>query len=723
MEDFRPQVSSQVQRLKFLIKHYAKAIIIFLVVVFFLIPVITYLWFVRDLGDKNSIMNRNNSGVQLLDDKGEVFFTFYSPKEITFVPLSDISVNIQEAVVAAEDKDFYENRGFSPRGIGRAFVNNITSAAIKEGGSTITQQLVKTALLSSHRNFLRKYQELILALDIERRYSKEDILEMYLNTIYFGEGEFGIENAAQKYFGKKAKDLNLAESSMLVAILPAPSALSPISGDADRAKQRQEMVLSQMEEQGYITEKEKDAAVAATIRYAPQKEEEVNTIAPHFALMVRDYLIEEFGEEKITRNGYKVKTTLNREWQEYAQTTVLNRVNALARNKVTNGAAIVQDPKTGEIKVLVGSKEWSNDDFGKFNIAVANRQPGSSFKPIIYSRAIEDKDITAASLIDDKATSFGNYKPNNYDKKFRGPVTVRRSLANSLNIPSVKIMEQVGVKNGVDQAEKMGITTLDKKTDYGLPLVLGAGEVKLIELTGAYATLANKGEHKAPKFILEIKDKKGEDVDVDDPKSEADGIDEGAAFIISSILSDANARAEVFGSALNTSRNAAVKTGTTENFRDAWTMGYTPSVVVGVWVGNNDNTPMDNIAGSLGAAPIFTALMNRISGELPNESFSQPGSVVQKQICLEPGQIFNPSPNPSPSASPGLSALKEFFLKGTEPKECELPSPTPSPSPSASPSPSPTEQPQPSPSPSPSPIPPSPSPILSPSPLPSPLTP
>lgn len=669
-----------------------------LIAFFVLFPLFTYVYFARDLTDKQSIMNRNNAGVTLLDDKGEVFFTFYSPKELDPVALGDISENVQNAVIASEDRDFYTNPGFSPRGIARAFITNLNARQIREGGSTISQQLVKNALLSSDRTFLRKYQELILALEIERRYSKEDILEMYLNSVYFGEGEFGIENAAQKYFAKDASQLNLTESTLLVAILPAPSALSPFSGDLESAKERQEIVLSQMIEAGFITEAEKDVALSQKLNFAQILPDETNTIAPHFALMVKDFLIREYGEETITRSGFRVKTTLNKNWQEFSQTTVQNQVRNLTRNKVSNGAAVVMDPKTGQIKALVGSADWENEDNGKLNITIANRQPGSAFKPIVYAKALEDKDVTAATTIDDTKTSWGNYTPKNFDNKFRGQVTVRRALANSLNIPSVKVMEKVGVEDTLEIAEELGISTLgDDTIDYGLSLVLGAGDVKLLELTAAFGAFADSGTYHEPNFITEINDKK-ENTIYTYEEEEKRVLNDGVAFIISSILSDNNARREVFGNSLTVSRQAAVKTGTTENFRDALTVGYTPNLVVGVWVGNNDGAPMDSVAGSLGAAPIWRALMNKFLAELPNERFSPPSSVVERNICTR--QIAQPSPDPSASPAPSaptLTTQKEYFLRGTEPEECKAPSPTPTASPSSTPTPSPEQTPSPTP--------------------------
>lgn len=651
-------------------------------------PIITYLLFIQDIQNKERIMNRNQSGLTLLDRNEKPFFTFYQPKKITYTALSTIPLSMQQAVIAAEDRDFYTNPGFSLRGIFRAVRENLEARGIRQGGSTISQELVKNALLNSDRNFLRKYQELVLAIELNRRYSKEDILELYLNSVYFGEGAFGIENASQAYFGKSASQLTLAESALLTGLLPAPSAYSPLSNDPERAEKRQALVLDAMVETKAITKSEAEQAKAQQLVYSPKLKEPINTLAPHFALMVRDALIEEYGEERVIRSGFKVKTTLNRAWQEYAERTVKNQVSYLQYNKVSNGAAVAMDPKTGEILALVGSAEWEDEENGKINMAVRPRQPGSSFKPIIYAAALEKELITPATILEDKPVTFpGGYKPKNYDGRFRGPVTVRQSLANSLNIPSLEVMQKVGVSSGISFAQKLGISSLDHNKDYGLPLVLGAAEVPLLEMTSAYAVFAGYGDYYEPEIFLEIKDKYGKTVYTATPQKDH-VIKDDTAFLISSILSDNTARAETFGNALTVSRPAAVKTGTTEDYRDSLTIGYTPNLVVGVWVGNNDNTPMDQIAGSTGAAPIWRLLMNQFFISLPNEQFRRPLGVVEKMVC--PFKGFS-----SPQATG--SAYAEYFILGTGPDRCEEPTPTVSPTESPentpTPTPAPTDQP------------------------------
>lgn len=612
-------------------------------------------------------MNGQNAGLVLLDSDGNQFFSFDS-KNISFVPITQIPLSFQHAVIAAEDKDFYQNPGFSIPGMVRALFVDLSSGSIKEGGSTITQQLVKNALLSPQKSFLRKYQELIFAYLVTKRYSKQDILEMYSNSAYFGEGAFGIENAAETYFGVHAQDLTLAQSALLVSLIPAPSARSPLSNDPAIAKKDQAEVLGEMQQNGYITQDQEKLAADEQLFYNSQKPQ-ANVLAPHFALMVRDELYKKYGEENVIRSGLRVKTTLNSTEQSYAENVVKNQVAHLSRDGVTNGAAVVIDPKTGQIRALVGSHDWFDPNNGKVDMALSPRQPGSSFKPIIYSAAFSQRLITPATILEDIPTTFpDDYKPHDYDGKYRGPVTVRRALANSLNIPAVEVMEKVGISQGIAQAEMLGIDTLKDPSNYGLSLVLGAANVPLLELTNAYATFANQGIYHSPTAILEIHDKYGHLIDSYQDNGQQ-VMDNGTAFLISSILSDNKARAEEFGNALTISRPAAVKTGTTDNFRDALTIGYTPSLVVGTWVGNNDNAPMDNVAGSLGAAPIWRSLMERFLAGTSVEQFAEPPDIVQAMVCTTSLSSTKLAAAPYP----------EYFLSGTQPQNstCSAPSQEP----------------------------------------------
>lgn len=670
-----------------------------------LLTIFTYMHFASDLAPKETLVNHNDAGIKLFDSKNRLFFTFYEPKLKKQVPLSDIPKITRLAIIAAEDKDFYSHPGFSPLAILRAFFEDIRGQKLSSGASTITQQLVKNSLLNPRKEILRKYQEIILSQELERRYTKDQILEMYLNSVYFGEGAFGVEEAANIYFNKHVNDLDLAQSAALAAVLPAPSRLSLFNGNLEEAKKRQGLVLKKMAGQNLITIQQKDAALNENLRLAPHQSD-INIIAPHFAIMVRDELISQYGEETVVRSGLRVKTTLDLDWQKFAEIEVAKQVENLKANKVTNGAAVVMDPKSGEIKALVGSKDWNDEIFGKVNIALSPRPPGSAFKPVVYIKAFEKGLITPATILKDEPTTFANfeeekfftlfptrsaalaalardpnayYSPKDFDRKFRGPVTVRRALSNSLNIPSVAVLKKLGIDEALDSAKNLGLTNLKDSSNYGLSLVLGAAEVKLLELTSVYAVFADKGYKNNPALILEIRDKKGDLIYKyqPDPKPVTD---EKYTFLISSILSDNKTRAEVFGTTLNISRPAAVKTGTTEDFKDAWTIGYSPSLVVGVWVGNNFGEPMDGIAGSLGAAPVWKSLMEEFLKNTPIEEFKSPEGIVKVGLCgVDISKIASPS------------AKMEYYAKGTEPpKGCIPPPPPPAPSPTPNPSTSPT---------------------------------
>lgn len=713
--------------------HKRQLLFLFGVFIFVLlaIPIITYAYFAGDLKDKNSFTNHNNTGVTLLDDQGKPFFTFYHAKQVSYVQISQIPASIQNAAIAAEDRDFYTNPGFSFNGIVRAFLTNFFAGRIVQGGSTISQELVKNALLNSNRNILRKFQELVLATELNRRFSKQDILEMYLNSVYFGEGAFGVENAAKTYFGIHAKDMTLAQSALLVGILPAPSAYSPLSNNPQIGKDKQQQVLSEMVAEKMITQQQEDQAISEKLVYQPLEQNQ-NVLAPHFAIYVKDLLVQKYGEERIINDGFQVTTTLNSKWQTYAEQVVKNQVLYLQRNKATNGAVIVIDPTSGAIKVMVGSHDWNDEKNGKINMSLHPRQPGSSFKPFIYADALEQHLITSATLLKDNPIAYGDYKPLDYDKRFRGDVTVRRALSNSLNIPAVQVLNMLGVPEGLTIAQKFGIDSLGTDASkYGLSLVLGSGEVSLLEMTNGYAVFADQGIYHTPYAVTAIKDKYGNTV-TDNPQNifsqflslfnftniiapqtqhqERIVIGEDTAYLISSILSDNNARAEEFGNALTIFRPAAVKTGTTNDFKDALTIGYTPGLVIGVWVGNNDNNPMDNIAGSLGAAPIWRLLMENFLTGTPLQPFIQPASIVKMLPCSSPVQT--PGPNNTMTAS--LSAI-EYFIRGTEPPACPTPTITPTNSPSETPTPSPTNAPSATPAPTDSPTPteaPTPTPIV-----------
>lgn len=610
----------------------AVPILVFLITV----PLLTYAYFARDISDKDRLMNRNNTGIVLLARGGEEIYSLGRAKHRDLLQLSNISDYTEDALIASEDKNFYSHSGFSIGStIAALYANFATGGGNSYGGSTLTQQLAKITLLTADKNYLRKFQELSIAIAIERTYTKDEILEMYLNSVFFGENSFGIEDAAQTYFGKPAKDLDLAESAMLIGVLPAPSAYSPISGSPEYAKERQTTVLTRMVDNKMITEADKQAALAQELHYQPPKSAADTSPAPHYAEMVMQQLYDKYGEEKVTRSGYQVRTTLDLALQKQLQSSVDGHINYIKRNGGSNAGAIAIDPTTGEIRALVGSADWNNPTWGKVNMATTKRQPGSSFKPIYYSEALANGVINPATIFRDEATDFGGgYKPQNASRTYNGDISVRNALARSLNIPSVKVMQKLGIAKSLEAAKRMGISTLDNGTDYGLSLALGAGEVPLMEMTNAYAGFANGGQQYAPITIKEIDSKFDDRVFTANEQSHSIISKEGA-FLISSILSDSAARAPIFGSSLTVAgKTTAVKTGTTDDSRDAWTIGYTPQMAIGVWVGNNDNAIMRN-GGSGMAGPIWVSSMKQALANIPNTQFEPPSGVVQRQVCSD----------------------------------------------------------------------------------------
>ena len=604
-------------------------------IVMLIIPLLTYAYFARDINNQERLMNRNNTGVVMLDRDGEAFYSVGRAEKRDLVKLDQISESTVQALLASEDKDFYEHGGFSIVSIMGALYANLVSGDVSYGGSTLTQQLAKNTVLSDDRTFLRKYQELAVSIAIERAYSKDQILEMYLNSIYFGENSFGIQDAAKTYFNKKPIDLNLSESAMLVGVLPAPSAYSPISGDPELASQRQNTVLTRMVNNGVISEADKQAAQSVELVYAPPSDDN-NSIAPHFAEMVIEELSERYGYEKVMRSGYRVKTTLDRKAQQSLNESIAANIGYISMHGGSNASGIVIDPKTGEVRALAGSADYNNEQWGKVNMVTAKRQPGSSFKPIYYAGALAEGVITPSTILKDKPINLNGWQPKNADLRFRGDVTVRNALSQSLNIPSIEVMQDYGVDKSIDLAQKMGIDTLSKDTDYGLALALGAGEAQLIDMTNAYAAFANGGRQYKPILIKEIDNKFDSSVFVSRESSEqvisADG-----AYLISNIMADNSARAPIFGSSLTVpGHTAAVKTGTTDDSRDAWTIGYNPDYAVGIWVGNNDNATMSS-GGSDMAGPIWRNTLGKLLAGQPDKKFEMPGGIVQRPTCTNGG--------------------------------------------------------------------------------------
>lgn len=651
-----------------------------------LLPLVTYWYFAQDIANQDRLMNRNNTGIVLYANDGKTtIYTSGRAAHRDLVPLDQMSTPLKNALIASEDKDFYKHSGFSVLSTIRAIYGYVASGGGSYGGSTITQQLAKITLLSSNRSFFRQYQAFSIAVAIENTYSKDQILDMYLNSVYFGEGAFGIQDAAKTYFGTTPDKLNLAQSAMLVGLLPAPSIYSPVSGNAEYAKERQTTVLNRMVTNGYISESEKNTALAEQLSYQPPKSPINDSVAPHFSQMVLDELYQKYGEETVTRSGFQVTTTLDADVQSKMQTALNANMPTINRNGGSNAAAVAIDPASGEIRGLIGSYDWNNDQFGKVNVVTSLRQPGSSFKPIYYSYALANGTITPATLLQDKLTDFGGgYKPLNADKQFRGDVTVRTALNLSLNIPAVEVMQKFGIDNAVNDAQKIGLSSIDAKNNYGLSLALGVAEVRPLQLANAYAAFANQGVQYETSTIKSISSKYNEQMFKSKSKSK-EVISKQGAFLISNILSDNAARASIFGSSLNVYdartravKAVAVKTGTTNDSRDAWAVGYAPQLAMAVWVGNNDNKEMRN-GGSIMAGPIFTKAMGAILAGVET-AFPIPSGVVKRDVCLSNHGIADKSVSGE--------TYTEWFLSSALPTlRCSVNTPSPTPTPSPSPTP------------------------------------
>lgn len=664
-----------------------RPLLMFLLPITLLLSLLVYLFWGLPLPNQLTSEKRNPVSTLILDRNGKVIYEIFEEKRRTPVALSELPDHVKQATLAIEDKDFYKHPGFSPTGMARAAFKIATRSGL-QGGSTITQQLVKTTLLSPERTIRRKIREFTLAIIVDTIYSKDEILEMYLNNVPYGGTAWGIEAAAQTYFEKSAKDLTLLEAALLAGLPQAPTKYSPFGVNPDLAKKRQEQVLGRMVEDGYITKEEAGKVGEEELEYASQKALK----APHFALWVKEQLVEKYGEHIVERAGLRVTTTLDLELQEFAEKTVSEEVGRLKRAKVGNGAALVMNPKTGEIYAMVGSKDYfAEDEDGKVNVTLRSRQPGSAIKPLNYALGLWKGRITAATPLADVPSCFlvagqEAYCPVNYDNSFHGLTQVRFALANSYNIPAVRVLALNGLSEFVDFAKKMGLTTLSDPSNYGLSLTLGGGEVRMIDMAQAFGVFATGGVKQNPVAILEVKDWKGNVIKKADIKEGDRVLPMEVTYIISHILLDNNARSAAFGASsfLNVAGHpeVSVKTGTTNDRRDNWTVGYNPEVVVATWVGNNNNEPMSAVAsGVTGASPIWnriikTALDKIEAGELGtyNEELEKhahvwplkPQEVIGKNICATTGTL-----PPGPEDNPGCSLRFEYFLEENQPRPLE----------------------------------------------------
>lgn len=650
-----------------------RALIIFFVAIvvgIISVPVV-FLWLSRDLPTPGKLVtSKYKDATRIYDRKGVLLYSVYQDENRTYVKLSDIPKILQNATISIEDKDFYKNQGFSPVAYIRVVKNYLSGKGLG-GGSTISQQLVKNVLLSPERSLTRKIKELILSIQVNQKYSKNEILEMYLNNIPYGGTAIGVEAASEMYFGKKAKDLNLAESVFLAGLPQSPSLYSPFSGNKYYLD-RTEAVLKRMVEDGFISQSESDKAYKQVKGFKfSQKYSSIK--APHFVMYVKNKLEEQFGSQAVLSGGLQVTTTLDYEIEKKTEEIVKDEIDKLKSYHVNNAASVIADPKTGEILAMVGSKDYFNEDIdGNFNVATSNnRNPGSSLKPIIYAAAFE-KGYTPATMVMDVRTEFPSndpakpYIPVNYDGKFHGPVQLRFALANSLNIPAVKMLARIGVDAGMKKAYEMGIRnwepTAENKAQVGLSLVLGGRGASLLDEITAYSAFANRGIRQDPVTILKVTNNQGNVLFEYKKKNGKRVLSEEIAFLISHILLDNSARAMAFGTSsylVVPGKTVSVKTGTTDEKRDNWAIGYTPSVVAGVWVGNSDNTPMNPAiaSGVTGASPIWNKIMSNVLKDKTDEQPFKPDDVVALQIDGFAGGLPHG----------GQPTRSEYFIKGTEP--------------------------------------------------------
>lgn len=621
---------------------------------------------------------------KIYDRNGTLLFDIFSDENRTYVSLNEIPLSLQQATIAIEDKNFYQHGGINPiGGMLRAVIASITGQQL-QGGSTITQQLVKSALLSPERTIRRKLREIVLSFLVESTFSKEKILELYLNQVPYGGTAWGVEAAADRYFGKPVKDLDLAEASLLAGLPQAPSLYSPLGARPELATERQKQVLGRMVDDAYITQAEAEAALLKEFLFKPAE----NIKAPHFVMYVKQQLEEKYGQALVERGGLKVLTSLDLELHEYAQASLSAEVTALTRFKVGNAAALITKPATGEILSMIGSRDYFATPSGTFNVTTALRQPGSSIKPVTYAIGMDLNKVNPASLFLDIPTCFGSdaglnsYCPKNYDGNFRGPVQLRFALGNSLNIPAVKMMKMVGVEQFVASASAWGLDSIQDSTRYGLSLTLGGGEVRMIDMAEAFSVFANAGIRKDLIAILRVTDKNGkvlEEFKDDNFEKEQPSqllikgprvISQETAYLISHILLDNNARSQAFGgssSLVIPGKAVSVKTGTTDDLKDNWTIGYTPQYLVVTWVGNNDSTPMSSIvSGVTGAATIWNSIMKHVLQGKPDLWPKQPENVVGSQVCSISGLL-----PPSDEGDKGCQTRFEFFAKNNLPKERE----------------------------------------------------
>ncbi|MEA3249350.1 MAG: transglycosylase domain-containing protein [Patescibacteria group bacterium] len=602
-----------------------------------------FVWISNEMPDPNNIITRRVAETtKIYDRTGEtVLYALHGDEKRTLVELDYINPHTINATLVAEDRNFYEHKGYSLKGIARAILRNFQRGGRGQGGSTITQQFVKNAVLSPEKTYTRKIKELVMSIEIERRFNKDEILKMYLNEIPYGSVVYGIESASDTFFGKSSSDLTISESALLAALPQATTYYSPYGSHTDDLISRQQWIINSMNELGFITQEQADEALEDDVLSRIQVASD-GIISPHFVFYVREILAEEYGEQLVERGGLKIITTLDIDRQTAAEEVITEQAENLAEWEATNAALLSFDAKSGDILAMVGSADYFNDEIsGKYNSLLGLRQPGSSIKPFVYATAFE-KGFTPSTVIYDVVTRFGagGYTPKNHDFAERGPVTMKEALASSLNIPAVKTLYLADIDDFVSLVERSGYTTLSDRDRFGLSVALGGGEVRPIEHISAFSVFANEGKIIPTRAILKVEDRDGNVLmDVTDKKPASKEVfNPEIARQISDILSDNAARSYTFGenNYLNLGRPAGAKTGTTNNYKDAWTIGFTPSLVTGVWVGNADGSKMKaGAGGSTLAAPIWNGYMQRALEGSVWEVFTPPEPVETGKLVLD----------------------------------------------------------------------------------------
>lgn len=656
----------------------SKAVAIFLILS--LLTFNFYLLIIRGLPSPHDLERRiPDVSTKIYDRNGNLLYKIYKNQNRSIVPLTQIPTHVRLATLAAEDAEFYSHPGFSIRGIFRAIVSDLTYGGT-QGGSTITQQLVKNTLLTPEKTLTRKIKEIILSVEVETDYTKDQILEMYLNEVSYGGTAYGIQEAAVQYFGKNVQDLDLAEAAFLAGLPKSPTTYSPFGQNPDLAFERQREVIHLMKVNKFITQDQETKASGEALTFVPNR---TDMKAPHFVTYVRQLLVDKYGEEMVEKGGLEVTTSLDLPTELMAEKIVKEEVAKISGLHVGNGAALVVNPQTGEILSMVGSKDYFDTTYdGQVNVLVRLRQPGSSIKIVNYAYALAYGDYTPATIINDSPITYitpGSppYSPVNYDGKFIGNVSVRSALAQSRNIPAVKILASYGVKKMIEQGVEMGITTWGDSSQYGLSLTLGGGATTALDLSKVYSTVANSGKRPDLMPILLVKDYKGRVLEKSSPKNQ-EVLDPRVAFLLTDILKDNNARAPEFGYysflVIRDHPEVAVKTGTSNDLRDNWTVGYNQNFLVLTWVGNNDNSEMSRIAsGVTGASPVWNKIMSAVLSDQPSIDWKVPDGVVKvncpgksewflqenilKNYCTEPDKK-TPPPSGSPILENGASVVR-----------------------------------------------------------------